>query len=423
MIDQAQATAIAEENFPDGEIQAVVNYNGKWVFSIFSDDPLEGQLDPFYSVDETTGAFDGFAIAAQDRPADVLELFDATIKHAAFLEHFGVKGMKWGVLKKDDGGKGSPTRNADGTPTKFSTGAEAGLNLIKPIASMKIPVGVGLQSKVMQVAALVAGQAQVPLKVALKTSFISPAAIVGYALGAADSGAYRVPGMVVKNSLRGGWPTNRELAKVPMSLKDIQSKVVKGVNPQFPGLGTTNNCLRATYTYEMRRRGFDVTATKTMMATGQNANGTRIMTGKLKVGTQIDASAKAMRGNSAMANIVNKVVKKRPTANDVYHALSQQPNGSRGDLQMRWGMGGHSVAYEIIKGRPVVIDAQSGKTYSNPKELDDLVGPAISLKFNRLDDKNLNEFAMTAWVKDADSAKHSALLDDFLSQYIEIAAL
>jgi len=83
--------------------------------------------------------------------------------------------------------------------------------------------------------------------------------------------------------------------------------------------------------------------------------------------------------------------------------LAKQPDRSRGDLQMSWGpmMGGHSVAYEVVNKKQVIFDTQSGKTYSTPSELNALTQRAQGLSFNRLDNKNLNEIGLTAWMKDA----------------------
>ena len=418
VMDNDQAAKIVQDNIPDGEIQASALYNGKWLFSVFTDDGVEGDLDPFYAVDETSGAFSGFSITGDEDIEAVIEAFNASITHSEFLAHYGVKGMKWGKRKAEDSSSGGTGSGASKTgPSTFSKNAETTLNVVKPLAGMFVPTA-NLRQKAMQVSAIMAqGAGQVTLKAAMKTSFLSPAAIAGYIVSAADSGAYRVPPMVVKNSIRGGWPTKRELAKVPMSVEEIQSKVIKDINPQYPGLGTTNNCLRATYTYEMRRRGFDVAATKTMMASGQSIIGTHVMTKSMNVGTKIEGSP-FKKGDTRTAKVLNAFFKIPPTASQTFAALSKQPNGSRGDLQMSWGplMGGHSVAYEIIGGKPVVFDTQSGKTYSTPKELNKLTIMAQSMKFNRLDDKNLNDFAMAAWIKDAASARHSAL-EDFISQY------
>jgi hypothetical protein len=148
----------------------------------------------------------------------------------------------------------------------------------------------------------------------------------------------------------------------------------------------------------MRRRGYDVAATKTAMASGQTGIGVRIMTKSLNAGTKIPKTNKPTGITSIFKN-------KRPSENDVFKVLGKQPDGSRGDFQMRWGamMGGHSVAYEIVKGKPVIFDTQSGKTYQTPAELRALTARAKGFKFNRLDDKDLNSVAITAWVKDSKS--------------------
>jgi hypothetical protein len=210
-----------------------------------------------------------------------------------------------------------------------------------------------------------------------------------------DSGAYRVPVVAAKNAKRGGWEKDKSLAKKNMSQEDIEKKVVSGVNKDYPGLGTTNNCLRCTYAYEMRRRGNDVAATKTALASGQTALGPKLMTKSLSSKTKVKAS-------NPPTGIKALVLGKRPTEADVFRTLAGQPDRSRGDFQMNWGamIGGHSIAYEIINSRPVFFDTQSGKTYSTPAQLRTLTQRAQSMSFNRLDNKDLNDFALTAWLKD-----------------------
>src|SRR4029077_17292919 len=46
-------------------------------------------------------------------------------------------------------------------------------------------------------------------------------------------------------------------------------EVVAPINPGYGDLGTKMNCRRATFAYEMRRRGYDVKATKSVKGTGQ----------------------------------------------------------------------------------------------------------------------------------------------------------
>lgn len=385
MISQSEATALIRKAMPDGTIKGSIEWEGKWLFAVFTNDPDEGDMDPFYSVDMESGAVAGFSIVGDEDTLGIITAFHENVKHTAmpvgdFLEHYGVKGMKWGVRKDRDSGS-----------SKGSQAAESLLNTAKPLLSLVTPRA-NVLSTLQQVGAQVAaGEA---MKAAMKTTLTSPVFAAGAAVTVLDTGAYRVPGVLAKNALKGGFNKDPSLAKVNMSVADIQKKVIPGVNKDYPGLGTTNNCLRCTYAYEMRRRGFDVAATKTIFASGQTNVGARVVGTTLKGATKIKPSKK-------VGKVKTFFLGNAPTSSDVMNALAKQPNGSRGDLQMRWGfLGGHSVAYEIIGGKPHVFDTQSGKTYSSAAQLNKLTGAATGLSFNRLDNKNLNQLALPAWVKD-----------------------
>ena len=69
------------------------------------------------------------------------------------------------------------------------------------------------------------------------------------------------------------WKSNPELAKPGMTEDDIFRDVVQPINPGYGDPGTKVNCRRATYAYEMRRRGYDVAATKTTNGLGQDLSG------------------------------------------------------------------------------------------------------------------------------------------------------
>lgn len=303
--------------------------------------------------------------------------------------HYGVKGMKWGVRKDAETGKTTTAKKANG-PAPFSVAAEAGMNAAKPFMGFMVP-RLSARGLVMQ-----AGFAA--LKGVEMSQAFNPVSIgVGAAVSVADSGAYRVPGVVIKNSLKGGWNRDESLADPKMSLANIEKKVVAGVNPKYPGVGTTNNCLRASYTYEMRRRGFDVTATKTVFGTGQTANTQKFVSGFKEANQKI----KNERNQS------NKLVKafkgEQPLAKDVFKAMANEPDRSRGEFQVQWkGMrGGHSIAYEIINNKPVFIDSQSGKIMATAAQLDKMMIHTSKANYTRLDNRDLNSLAMAAWVKDA----------------------
>ena len=55
---------IAKKNYPDGKIQSVVLYDNLYILKIFNDDPYEGQMDPFFSVNPKTGEFKEFSVVS-----------------------------------------------------------------------------------------------------------------------------------------------------------------------------------------------------------------------------------------------------------------------------------------------------------------------------------------------------------------------
>lgn len=58
------AKKIAKKNYPDGKIQSVVLYDNLYILKIFNDDPYEGQMDPFFSVNPKTGEFKEFSVVS-----------------------------------------------------------------------------------------------------------------------------------------------------------------------------------------------------------------------------------------------------------------------------------------------------------------------------------------------------------------------
>ena len=61
MLSIDEAKKIVEKNMPGCKPQCCVLYKNLYVFVIFTDDNVEGQMDPFYSVDVTNGHFEDFA--------------------------------------------------------------------------------------------------------------------------------------------------------------------------------------------------------------------------------------------------------------------------------------------------------------------------------------------------------------------------
>lgn len=75
MLSIKQAINIAKKKYPQGNIESLIVYNGLYVFKIINDDELEGDMDPFYSVDIMSGEFRDFSIITDGNIAEITKLF------------------------------------------------------------------------------------------------------------------------------------------------------------------------------------------------------------------------------------------------------------------------------------------------------------------------------------------------------------
>lgn len=76
MLDIQMATQIIQKELPHRRIVSHVSYKDLWVFQAFDDnDSLEGEFDPFYSVNKTTGEFNEFSILTDGDTAELQRLF------------------------------------------------------------------------------------------------------------------------------------------------------------------------------------------------------------------------------------------------------------------------------------------------------------------------------------------------------------
>lgn len=218
---------------------------------------------------------------------------------------------------------------------------------------------------------------------------------------------------------------NTDLASQGLSADQIKELVTSKINPDFGEIGTTMNCRRATMAYELRRRGYDVMATRTTNAYGQNMPGllNALSPGQKEAptsvpgwigqvlvdtynenrnGTPSELKARAKKFMELGAGAANKIHMDEswtgPKA--IMETLSTQPNGSRGELGLQWLMGGgHSVAYEIINNKPVIFDNQTGKVFDTAEQLVENLPQIINAGFTRLDDIPLNMDFLMKWVR------------------------
>jgi hypothetical protein len=127
-------------------------------------------------------------------------------------------------------------------------------------------------------------------------------------------------------------------------------EAIKGTNPRYnPNVEAYNsNCARCVQNYELRRRGFDVTA-----------NAYKADSSQFQF-NYINATWKDLENKSAQLSkkyVANAKVRDR-LSSDI---IAQNPEGARGFLQMGWkGRNvGHVINWEIKDGEVQFIDAQT----------------------------------------------------------------
>lgn len=186
--------------------------------------------------------------------------------------------------------------------------------------------------------------------------------------------------------------------KGKMSVAQLNNKVVKPINPGYGEKGTKMNCRRATMAYEMRRRGYDVKATKSKYASGQTEKG-------LKTANTIgkDEKWQSVWGQKEVSDVVSySRMSPQQKADAVFSSLSaSHPNGARGEIGSGWIMGGgHSQAFEIVNRKPVIFDTQNGKVYDSPAAYSAFTGTTSTIAHTRLDNRAIDNDFIKRWVTD-----------------------
>lgn len=75
MLSEIEAKKIVSDNLPEGLVQSFISYEDVYIFKVFFDDPLEGQWDPFFSVNKKTGELRDFSILTDGDISEITELF------------------------------------------------------------------------------------------------------------------------------------------------------------------------------------------------------------------------------------------------------------------------------------------------------------------------------------------------------------
>lgn len=293
------------------------------------------------------------------------------------LAHHGIKGQKWGVRR---------FQNADRTWTaegkiRYGSGRNERKNSHKVLlgsASKKV-TNEDLQKKVTDIDHNKAGSnkgeiAKLALNVGLDLITLNP---IGAAQDIVRIGQAAAAGIGEKAAERR--KANAEIDEesgLPLKKRDMGADYdVRAVNPGFHNFNTNtkNNCVLCSTAFELRRRGFDVTAEKA--AIGYNHE---------EYTKWFKGATMTSKGGLTLASSlgVPSIVKGRELFEWANPKLLAQGNGARGYLSVLLGpAAGHSMAYEVQGDKVIVYDAQCGKK----KSLRSVMNASVDVGFTRLD--------------------------------------
>lgn len=286
-----------------------------------------------------------------------------------YLKHHGIRGQKWGVRR---------FQNSDGTWT------EAGKKRYgKGNSYAKVRGDISNDPHDTE-GSTKAEKARLAVNVALDLLTLNP---VGAAMDITR--AVQAGQAISKEKKAEKRLANAEVdEKTGLKLKSKEltaEQDMKLTNPGFHNFNTNtkNNCVLCSTAFELRRRGYDVIASKAA------------------IGYSADEYTKWFKG--AKEETFQPFESKLPNFPSIKRAkemrewaesnILPQGEGARGYFTVAWSpYAGHSMAYEVKNNKIVIYDAQCG-TKTSVRELSH---QTVDMGFVRLDDKEPNWAAMKA---------------------------
>lgn len=297
-----------------------------------------------------------------------------------YLEHHGIRGQKWGIRNAEwypiEAWKYHLSRSPEtriGSSSKSESAKSSSGSKQKPKKeSDKSELARYLTNLGLDVAMLATGN---PLGAGyLAADLTRGAAAVGSSIKTKKVEKIRAKSQVDKKT--GFHVKNSEMTKK----EDMYM-----VNPQFANFdrNTKNNCMLCTTAYDMRQRGYEVSAKKSV--SGYQMEDALSWYKNAKLETSVALNKKPGFKTSAKAAFGMN----RGVTDKVVSDLLKQGEGARGNLMMVWDKfgSGHSVVYEVENGRVVLRDCQSNRVYKNPNAL---LGKSLAASYVRLDNREPN---------------------------------
>lgn len=377
------------------------------------------------------------------------------------IAHYGVKGMKWGVIRDRITGSLSNTASTDSSPSAPKAPSERSVRRNErrqtraralTAQASKLDVTIGeLQSDIdklppglrtsyqrsqlkgskkeltqardkLQRDAEAIGKGKLTRNQKLLIAGAIGVAVVGagiYASTKVDSGEFNSMKLRGAAFLRGekfDFKKNDAFGK-NMGVDDVFSNVVKGTNPNYKTPGGSMNCRRSSMAYEMRRRGYDVVATTSAVGNGQSESGliNALTPGQRNV-TRIDSMSsmvvnplQGIRGQVTGDKRKNPATTRRVDTPTDYRKLldgfKDMPNGSRGEIVFDFSRFGHSMSWEVFDGKPVIFDTQKANRYNvDENHISQMMkkwGQANAAEITRLDNMALDKAFVARWVTNA----------------------
>lgn len=371
-----------------------------------------------------------------------------------FLEHYGVKGMKWGVVNDETGqsDKGSvkdrfverntrintDKRNMltarahkadiriselmaerDALP-KTAVAKRASLNYNKEVTKKQRDEDLK-RAKNINVDGLTSTQKKLLIGGAVAAVVIgaSIATSKGFNKEAIPAMLRRKESMAMYGDI---FKPHPEFAG-PLSLDQVKGTVLQGINPMYDTQGGSMNCRRNTFAYELRRRGYDVCATTSPMGFGQSESGltNALIRGdknvfmpqsmsnfasdhtELLTGIRTNPARFDKRTYSAFTETIKDEGFLPQVSDKLTQALGKHGSGARGEVVFDMGGFAHSMQWEVFDGVPHIFDAQKAAHYPVTKEgMDTLMGKwgrPFRMDITRLDDVDLDMEFLSRWVQ------------------------